>query len=173
MFSRSCSPALLLACAAISCSDPSSDQRLELAISNADALVVELGCAAECAEATLTVALEYPAESFNPADTIQLLQYRVDYELPGSKAEIPYYAEPLSLVINPDELRTLTLTAAGAKQREQIEAALGSTIGRGNATLQLAGYDWDNRHVFVRTDFEVRFRRGRGAEQVSDDSTSP
>ncbi|HET8933030.1 MAG TPA: hypothetical protein VFN67_06315 [Polyangiales bacterium] len=189
MFSRSCawhlsSPltaahqgvcmagALALSAASAACNDPSSESRLGVTLASSDPVIVQFGCGSECVEASLSLAIDYPQGAYNSADTIQLLQYRIDYEIAGSKLDLPYYAEPLSLVIKPDELRPLTLVAAGDAQREELADALGSTRASGTASVQLGGYDWDNRQVFVRADFEVQFRRGQGSVQASDDTAS-
>lgn len=165
--------ALLALSGLAACNDASSDDRITLELAGSDAVELQFGCAAACPEASVALVLNYPESTgWHEADTIQLLQYRVDYQIAGSKLELPYYAEPLSLVIKPDELRPLTLMAAGDAQRAKLEDALGSARASGRASLQLAGYDWDNRQVFVEVDFDVQFRRAQGGVQSSDDSAS-
>jgi hypothetical protein len=161
-----------LACVTAACTDPLSEDRLEVEVDSIKAPVVRFACAAGCPASTVTLAIEYPVASYNPEDTLQLLQYRIDYDVTGSKLELPYYAEPMSLVIKPGDQKELMLTAAGQAQRDSLEAKLGSSTASGKASIQLAGYDWDNQQVFIHADFDVQFRQGSGAEQVTDDKTS-
>jgi hypothetical protein len=149
-----------------------SEDRLDVAVDTSEAIVVGFGCAASCPDTTLLLTIDYPRASYNPADELQLLQYRIDYEVTGAKLELPYYAEPLALVIKPGEQKALMLNVAGQAQRDKLKAKLGSGTASAKASLQLAGYDWDNQQILIHTDFDVQFRQGSGAEQASDDKTS-
>jgi hypothetical protein len=164
--------AATLACVTAACSDSLSEDRLDVALESSEAILIRFDCAASCPDPTLMLTIDYPQASYNPADTLQLLQYRVDYDVTGSKLELPYYAESLSLVIKPGDQKALSLKAAGQAQRDKLRAKLGSSSGSARASLQIAGYDWDNQQVFIHTDFDVQFRQGSGAEQATDDKTS-
>ena len=161
-----------LACVTAACSESLSEDRLEVEVDSTEATVVRFECAASCTASTVTLTINYPLASYNPDDTLQLLQYRIDYDVSGSKLTLPYYAEPMSLVIKPGDDKEVTLTAAGQAQRDRLEAKLGASTGSAKASIQLAGYDWDNQQVFIHADFDVQFRQGSGAEQVTDDKTS-
>ena len=161
-----------LACVTAACSDPLSEDRLDVELDDTEAIVVRFDCSSGCAYPSLKLGISYPPASYNPEDTLQLLQYRIDYDLTGSTQELPYYAEPMSLVIKPGDQKELMLTAAGPAQRDWLKAKLGASSGSAKASLQLAGYDWDNHQVFLHSDFDVQFRKGSGAEQATDDKTS-
>lgn len=129
-------------------------------------------CAQDCPRALVLFSIDYPQASYNPADTLQLLQYRIDYDLTGSSQKLPYYAEPLSVVIKPGETKELALPAAGDAQRDRLSTTFAGKSTRAKASLQLAGYDWDNEQIFVKTEFDVQFRPGPEVEQVTDDKSS-
>ena len=158
-----CSASWLLAC-----NDPSGTDRLQLQLSSmASPAEIGTGCAEACERAVLAVQLSYPDEMYAPRETIELLQYRIDFALGSQLAGMPYFAGPLSLVMAPGQTQELKLTAAGAAQRAYVESVGGQTPLSGQAKLTLAGYDWDDRQVFLSSSFDVRF--APASDQVAND----
>ena len=167
MFSRSFAGCAALWLVLAGCSDPSSDGRVTVVIDNDSQPLLQTQCGSSCQSTTLALQLDYPTGSYTERDTIELLQYRVDYDLTDQTLEIPYYAEPLAVVVKPGDTRALTLTVAGRAQRKVLEQALAGATASGSATLQLAGYDWNDRQVFIHQTFAVRV-----AAQSTDAQTS-
>ena len=151
------------------CSDPGSSDRLTVELASLNPIVVRFDCATQCPKSTVALTIDYPGAAYNPADTLQLLQYRVDYDLDDVGVQVPYYAEPLSLVVKPNEMQDVMLLAAGDAQRARLARELDATSAIGDARLQLAGFDWDNRHVFIDLDFKVQFRRAQGTDDEIDE----
>jgi hypothetical protein len=140
------------------CDDTSSSGRLELHMGADTApLKIQTGCAEECERPVVAVEIRYPKETYPELDTIELLQYRVEFSLDSGLGDVPYYAGPLALMIAPDDSQELKLTAAGDAQRELVEQTFGQKAVSGEAKVTLAGYDWEDRQVFVSSTFDVRF----------------
>ena len=164
---RSALTSLFVFSAFAACSDPSSAGRLELSLENAEtAVVIDTGCAAACDRVPLGLSVMYPMETFPPQDTIDLLQYKIEYDLGDRVSAVPYFAGTTTLALKPGDTEPLQLTAAGAAQRSAVERAQGGQEITGNATVTVAGYDWDDRQVFVSLRFGVRFQPAMSSSSV-------
>ena len=117
--------------------------------------------------------ISYAKETYPEHDTIELLQYRVEFSLDSALGDVPYYAGPLALVIAPDDSQELKLTAAGDAQRAHVAQTSGEKTVSGEATVTLAGSDWDDRQVLVSTTFDVRFVPAQGDDTNSSSESQP
>lgn len=153
------------------CGPESSADRLELSIDPGEGAVsVDTRCRVDCSDGKLGIGISYPDSNYRVDDQIVLLQYRVDYDVPGVKGEIPFFASPLELTLAPNDVEIMQLAVAGSEQRAFVRKALGDKTVLGTATLQFAGYDWSDDRVFLDTRFSVRFGAGDGASpEPSDD----
>ncbi|MET0343743.1 MAG: hypothetical protein ABW252_22205 [Polyangiales bacterium] len=162
--------AFILACSAqLGCSDVASAGRLELSITEAK-LVVGTGCEPACDPAMLSISVRYSSEAHPSIETIELLQYRIDYALDPAIGAVPFYADKVAVELKPGETKTLTLAAAGALQRTFVARALGGRAAAGQATITFAGYDWEDSQVLASSAFGIRFESN--SEQTSDAGTS-
>ena len=107
---------------------------------------------------------------------IEILQYRVDYDLVGVAEQVPYYASETNLTVSADTAATLTVNAAGERQREWIIARFGFDQLQGTATLTLAGYDQDDNVKQAEAEFAIRFgdlEDGSGGGDAGQDGGTP
>lgn len=155
----------------LGCSDISSAGRIELSITDADEpLIVSTGCEPACDRPVLSVSLRYTSEMHPSAESIELLQYRIDYALDPAVGDVPFYADTVAVELKPGETKTLTLAAAGSAQRAFLTRALGAQAAAGQATINFAGYDWEDRQVITSSTFSIRFESA--SSQDRDGGTS-
>jgi len=165
--------ALYLACSVLlGCSDASGVGRLELSVTGAEKpLVIPTGCEPACDQPVVAVSIRYPS-LHPPIESIELLQYRIDYALDPLIGVVPYYAGTVDVELKPGETRPLTLVAAGSAQRAAVTRALGAQAAAGQATISFAGYDWENGQVITSSSFSIRFESASKGSQDSDGGTS-
>jgi hypothetical protein len=125
-------------------------------------LTVDDVCIPSCAGGdSVTVNVAYAAAKTAQQGSVQLSQYRVDYALPGVSG-VPFFAGPTEYNLEPGKGQSADLLVVGEAQRAFVDQATGGQSLTGTATLELAGYDFDNRQVFVSTTFNVTFGAGPG-----------
>jgi hypothetical protein len=90
----------------------------------------------------------------NPA--VEILQYRVDYDLPDVLELVPYYASATSVDVSAEAPATFNVRAAGERQREWIVSGGYDRID-GTGTLTLAGYDQDDKVRTAEASFDIVF----------------
>ena len=166
--------ALYLACSVLlGCSDASGAGRLELSVTGAEMpLVIPTGCEPACDQPVVAVSIRYPSETRPPIESIELLQYRIDYALDPVVGVVPYYADTVAVELKPGETRPLTLVVAGSAQRAAVTRALGAQAAAGQATISFAGYDWENGQVTTSSSFSIRFESASKGSQDSDGGPS-
>ena len=148
--------ALLLA---LGC-DPASveDDLVMTADTSSAALVVDTMCDPACeGDDSASVDIAYASGSHLADDIVELQEYRVDFNLHGIDREVPYFAGEYGVKLQPGAERSISLPVVGSAQREFVRKAAPDRSVSGTATLQFAGYDYNNRHVFIDADFAVRF----------------
>jgi hypothetical protein len=156
----------------LGCDNAPSSERLSLDVIDGFGVYVSTTCADTCREA-LDVELSYPDDLFRPEDEIVLLQYRVDYALEDD-IKLPYFAAPIELRLQPDDVQHVTLSAAGSRQRAALLEAVGDdAVVRGDATLRIVGYDWTDRRVSIRQTFAIAFGPERPAVDGEGDGGTP
>lgn len=169
-------PSLACAMLLLGCSEVLGSGRLELTVANGDAavpLVIATGCEPVCKPSELTVSITYPGNELRaPNESIELLQYRIDYGLDAAVGAVPYYAGQLSVPLKPGDMTTLTLPVAGSAQRTFVTQTLGTRTADGQATISFAGYDWNNGQVITSNPFSVRFESTRASSQVGHGGTN-
>lgn len=122
------------------------------------ALLVDTTCEVTCGgEDQISVLIDYPDRQYIEDEVIELVQYRVDYDVPLVPGEIPYFAGTLGVSLAPGNGTTLALTAAGSRQRDFVGERVGGDNVAGTATLTLAGYDWDDAQLLIEGEFDIRF----------------
>lgn len=97
---------------------------------------------------------------FIPSDaTVEILQYRVDYDLDGLEVEEqpPFYAGVTTVLVTVGETVTFNVRAAGQRQRDWMLSHFGADQFDGEATITLAGYDHRNEIVFADAPFDISF----------------
>jgi hypothetical protein len=135
------------------------DLRLSLG-TDGEPVTVPIGCESPCdGDARLDVELEYVDDFRTDDETFELVQYRVDYDLPGTDGDVPYFAGDRGLTLAPGDTASFSVKIAGDAQRQFLLQELGEDAYglEGRATLTLAGYDSLNAQVFIEGDFDVRF----------------
>ena len=142
----------------VGCGAPSVEDDLTLSVTPAlGQLQVDSVCDPSCTgDETAAVHIAYVNQTRPAKDTVEFKQYRVDYTLAGV-SKVPYFAAMRDVRMQPGADEALTLQVVGSAQREFVaEAAHGRAVS-GTATLEFAGYDFDNRQVFIDAQFDVRF----------------
>ncbi|MBN2526783.1 MAG: hypothetical protein JXR76_10335 [Deltaproteobacteria bacterium] len=104
-----------------------------------------------------TLALD-AANASSENDTVQFLQYRVDYQLPQLKKKIPFFAAPLDIVLSKGDETVFNIQIAGSKQRALVFNQVGGREVNGIARVTLAGYD----ELDDRVNFEFTFHVALG-----------
>jgi len=88
-------------------------------------------------------------------ETVELDEYRVDYDLDGVKGPVPYFAAKKKLLLSPGESASLSLDISGSSQRSYLIKKLGHASASGIGRLTFAGYDHDNHQILAKSQFEV------------------
>jgi hypothetical protein len=149
--------------------DDTVDGDLSATTSAGGELVIDDVCSPSCGGSdSLDVQVSYAAEKTPQQGDVQLAEYRVDFTLPGVTGTVPFYAGTTTYALSPGKQATQTLLVVGTTQRQFVQQAIGSQSVAGTAKLTLAGYDFDNRQVFVTTTFAVRFGPISGPAPVVD-----
>ena len=149
---------LALGLSLIGCDPQDAEDRLVLSVGDGSAVRVDTFCNPSCSGTdTIEVSLDYPREAYREAETIELLQYRVDYRLSDVGGKTPFFAGVISVVLSPGDGDDLTLKIAGNAQREHVAEEVGGDAVSGTATLMLTGYDWRDSWVTIESDFPIRF----------------
>jgi hypothetical protein len=160
-----CVPALLLA----GCNDDAVDGDLTATTSAGGELVIDDVCTPSCVgNDSLEVQVAYASSKIPQQGDVQLVQYRVDFTLPGLSGTVPFYAGQTSFALSPGKSQSESLLVAGTTQRQFVQLAAGGRAVSGTAKLTLAGYDFDNRQVFVSTTFAVTFSPVSGSAPTFD-----
>jgi hypothetical protein len=144
---------------AAGCGSPSVADDLTLGVEpGSGELQVDSVCKPVCGGAdSASIHIAYSGTTRPATDTVDFKQYRVDYTLHGVNGTVPYFAGLLAIPLAPgaDEMQTLQLV--GSAQRKFVADATDGQPVSGSAKLELAGYDFDNRQVFISSEFNVRF----------------
>jgi len=127
-----------------------------------------------CEEAsTLAVQANITTDD-RPATSVDLEQYRVDYNLSGTDESVPFFASPMNLRVSAGAPVTFTVHPAGDRQREWILSRFGYDVVDGTGTLVLAGYDQDDNLVTAEAVFDIAFGdfvTDGGGEEEADGGT--
>jgi hypothetical protein len=144
---------------AIGCDLPSVEDDLTITAEPAiGELQVDTRCTPACTGSDeVGVQVAYASGTHAEKDIVQFEQYRVDYTLHGVSVAVPFFASKHSLKLQPGAQESVTLQVVGDAQRAFVLQVANGRAVNGSARLQLAGYDFDNRHVFIDTEFDVRF----------------
>lgn len=118
---------------------------------------VDTSCGVTCAvpvQADLTLE---DSESL-PADaSVEIKQYRIDYELAGLPEAMPFFADEISLVVLKGDTASFLFFPAGENQRSwAIDRFTGQDLS-GQALLTMAGYDDINESVEITARFSIGF----------------
>jgi len=123
----------------------------------ADTLCSNGGCDGfEQLEATLNFD---SGASFMSSDAyIEILQYRVLYDMGGDEEEQPpFYSNETSVICHLDEPVTFNVLAVGQSQRDYVRSHFGTEQVDGTATLEIEGYDHRNGFVTASANFAISF----------------
>jgi hypothetical protein len=151
-------PLTLILLCALGCDPEPVEEDLRVRFPDASRVEVDVDCGGGCGGTSrLGVEIEYDAE-FRPDDeTVELLQYRIDYELDGLDEQPPFFADEQGIALTPGDVVSFDVTPAGPAQREFVrEQADGESVS-GVATITFAGYDYDDAQIFIEADFPIRF----------------
>jgi len=144
----------------LGCDAKSTADRLQLTLgAEGGPVSVDTTCAETCGgNDQLALHVAYSDDLYPPQETIELLQYRIDYDLRGaSKVKLPFFAGKTRITLIPGGSADVSLAAAGSAQRAlALENHPTETLA-GTATLSVAGYDWDNAEVVVTATFDIEF----------------
>jgi hypothetical protein len=147
----------------LGCDAKSTADRLQLTLgAEGGPVTVDTSCAKTCGgNDQLALHVAYSDDLYPPQETIEFLQYRIDYDLydrrGGSKVKLPFFAGKTRLTLIPGGSADVSLAAAGSAQRAlALEKHAKETLA-GTATLRVAGYDWDNAEVVVTATFDIEF----------------
>lgn len=88
---------------------------------------------------------------------VEILQYRVDYDLAGVGEEVPFFAAATILTVSAGTPATFNVLAAGDRQRDWILTEFGYESLEGTAKLTLAGYDQDDEVIMADARFDIGF----------------
>jgi len=105
---------------------------------------------------TVSGVISYESDTRPEGDTVDFKQYKVDYTLHGI-ADVPYFAGRSDLPLKPGASESFTLQVVGSAQRQFVRKAMKGKPVSGTAKLQFAGYDFDNKQVFIDTEFDISF----------------
>jgi hypothetical protein len=126
------------------------------------------GCSGE---ERISAKVAFDPDTYVPEGTrVEFEQYRVEYDLADVEDEVPYFANPLDLVVLPEETTAFYVYAAGQTQRDFVREAVGLETVRGTALLTLAGYDNQDEQVFLEKEFDISFGDFRALTDGSDGS---
>jgi hypothetical protein len=149
---------LALGLSLVGCDSDAAEDRLVVTVGDGSTVNVDTFCDPSCSGAeSIEVSLDYPREAYREAETIELLQYRVDYQLSDVGGDTPFFAGLISVVLGPGDGDDLTLKVVGNAQREHVVEEVGGDAVSGTATLKLTGYDWSDSWVTIEHDFPIRF----------------
>lgn len=141
------------------CGSDSAAERLLVELDTGGGPVqVDSACAEACGGADqIAVTIEYPRKQYRDDEIVEVLQYRVDYNLAHISRQMPYFAGTVSVGLAPGDSAGVVLTVAGTEQRDYVHAAVGGDPVGGTATLSFAGYDWDDGQFTTESEFDIRF----------------
>ena len=148
--------------AAAGCDATAADERVTVtptAVGTATTIQTTCGDACE-QDGVLDLDLAYADDYFPQDEVVELLQYRVDYYLDGFDTRVPYFAGRMQLKLEPGAETSVSLPIAGAAQRALVRQNAGKRTIYGTAEITLAGYDWDNKQVYLEFETPVRFVAG-------------
>jgi len=140
---------------------------------NPKTVVVDTQCSLDsCGDGqALTVTMTIPEDITTSIDaTFELLQYRIDFEMPDLASDVSPYGRDLddnneTQIVRFDEEIEFTVAPAGNRQRNDVydQIALGSAAG--TAQLPFEGFDELGKSSVIGTlDFNVQFAaQGRDA----------
>jgi hypothetical protein len=92
-----------------------------------------------------------------PGATVEILQYRVDYDLIDAEGQVPFHAGAARWSVGAGTPATFLVPAAGQRQREEILTLFGYVRVDATGTLTLAGYDQDDEVVTGAAQFAIGF----------------
>ena len=130
---------------------------------------VNTSCGVTCAiPVQADLSLE-DSESLPVDASVEIKQYRIDYELAGSTEEMPFFADEINLVVAKGDSASFLFYPAGEAQRSwAIDRFAGQDLS-GQALLTMAGYDDLNDSVEI----SARFSIGFGDYGVGDSTPPP
>lgn len=159
---------------AFGCGAPSIGDDLTLTVdATTSALRIDTKCGSSCGGDTVvtaTISYDNPNMTRPQSDAVEFWQYKVAYSL-GGVQDVPFFAGDIrknDIKLEPGGSASLTLQLAGSAQRDAVRKAAGKASG--TATLELAGYDFDNRQIFVDAEFNVRFADFAAADDDKPDA---
>jgi hypothetical protein len=171
--------ASLLACGALvlaGCGGDAVADRLSFNLDTGGGPVqVDTQCGTFCGGGDqVAVRIDYASERARSDETIEILQYRVDYDLSyDSLRGVPYFAGTMGVALGPGDSTTVVLTVAGTEQRKYVAEIAGGDPASGTATLTFAGYDWDGEVFETESTFDIRFAEIPDGVSTPLDGTEP
>jgi hypothetical protein len=142
---------------AFGCGSPSVADDLTLTVDANGELNVDTACRPSCGgDDSVSGVISYESDTRPEGDTVDFKQYKVDYTLHGI-ADVPYFAGRSDLPLRPGASESFTLQVVGSAQRQFVRKAMKGKPVSGTAKLQFAGYDFDNKQVFIDTEFDISF----------------
>ncbi len=98
------------------------------------------------------------AQTVDPTTAqVEILEYKVEYELFDVPDAVPYYANVTSVVVPPYAPVAFIIKSAGSAQRDFVRDLSPALPLDGIGTLTLAGYDHRNTIVEFSVDFDISF----------------
>lgn len=150
-------------------SDPAAERLLINIDTGGGPVQVDTACGTTCGGSDqIAVTIRYPNKQYRDDDIVELLQYRIDYNLAFVKEGMPYFAGTVNVALAPGDSASMVLTVAGTAQRKYVAKEVGSDPVGGTATLKFAGYDWDDGQFTTESEFDLRF-----ADLANDSGTAP
>jgi hypothetical protein len=154
---------------AFGCGSPSVEDDLTVTVDDtAGALKIDTNCDSSCGGDTdvgVVISYDNPNNTRTSKETVELEQYRVDYSLIGLH-NVPFFAADISgnhIALSPGASENITVPVVGQAQRDFVRKAAGGKAISGTATLKFAGYDFNNKQLFIDTDFNVSLDDFAGA----------
>ena len=90
-------------------------------------------------------------------DSVQLLQYRVDFQIPQLNTVVPFFAAPLDVNLQKGDETTVDIRMAGIRQKEFILQQVGRGPVSGVSRVTLAGHDEMEEVVFYKFNVNIAF----------------
>lgn len=147
---------VLVACATLgACNSAAVDDEISLSVAKTPAHIT-LGCADDCPMSTVVLDLEFEGGYRPSEDQVELLQYRVDYDIPDLRAKVPFFAAETAITLRPGGRVQISLPLVGRKQRSALTSGVTQLPMEGLVTLTLAGYDPQNENLTLSVDIPVR-----------------
>ena len=107
---------------------------------------MDTACSATCAGDAVPVEVTFNESVLvDLTATVQLSEYKVEYKLDGTPAEVPYFAAAsLDQSLAVGDTAVFDIRIAGSVQRASLSSLAAGQPMSGTATLTFAGYDWND-----------------------------